>query len=69
MTQLEQTLLFKGWNKSEIYDTIIETNAEMLEAFFMLDDDNITEKMNEIMEENLGFVCEINELFALYDEL
>jgi predicted S18 family serine protease len=69
MAQLEKNLLSQGWDSEKIYDTIIETNAEMMETFFMLEDDNITEKMNEIMEENLGFVCGIDELFALYDEL
>jgi tyrosyl-tRNA synthetase len=70
MTQLEKTLLAQGWSAEEIYDTIIEINAEIMEAFFMLEDDNITEKINEIMEENFfDFVCEVNELFALYDEL
>jgi hypothetical protein len=76
MTQLEKTLLSQGWDSEKIYDTIIKTKTEMMEAFFIPEGFYVfftktktIDKMNKIMEENLGFVCEIDELFALYDEL
>lgn len=75
MTQLEEKLLSKGWNAEKIYDTIIETKTEMMEAFFIpegffiFEDESTIDKMHKIMVENLGFVCVVSELFALYDEL
>ena len=69
MTQLEKTLLSKGWNAEQIQEITIDIFHQLMELYYLESVEEVGDKYNLVIEENLGFVCEVKEIFALYDEL
>lgn len=69
MTQLEQKLKNLGWTYEEMQETILDIFHELMELYWLESVEEVGNKYNLVIEENLGFVCEVKEVFALYDEI
>lgn len=69
MTQLEQKLKNLGWTYEKMQETILDIFHELMELYWLESVEEVGNKYNLVIEENLGFVCEVKEVFALYDEL
>ena len=66
---LKERLIDLGWTSDDIREEIIDAHAECMETFYMCEDDDFNEIINEIIIERFGFACDVEELFKLYDEL